>query len=180
LRLRNQQVDGSSPFAGSKQNQALTASVLSLELLAAGFSRAVVVDASAAYLAAASEEAARRGRSASTAFVQGDFLAVASQLASSTVLTLDRVVCCYPFHEPLLQQAVQLAECGFAFSYPRDRWFVKLGVWLGNALRRLRGNPFRTFVHPPLEMTRMTERTGFTLASRRCTLSWSSDVFIRR
>jgi len=111
--------------------------------------------------------------------MQGDFLAVASQLASSTVVTLDRVVCCYPFHEPLLRQALQFAERGFAFSYPRDRWFVRFGVWLENALRRRRGNPFRTFVHPPLEMTRMIERAGFTLTSRRRTLSWSSDVFMK-
>ena len=144
-----------------------------------GFSRAVVVDASSAYLAAASEEAARRGRTASTELVHGDFLVVASQLAPSTVVTLDRVVCCYPFYEPLLEQALQLAEHGVAFSYPRDRWFVRLGIWLENALRRRRGNPFRTFVHPPLEMTRMIERAGFTLASRRRTLSWSSDVFVK-
>ena len=50
--------------------------ILSLELLDAGFSRAVVVDASSVYLAAAAEEATRRGRSASTEFVHGDFLMV--------------------------------------------------------------------------------------------------------
>ena len=65
--------------------------ILSLELLDAGFSRAVVVDASSAYLAAASEEATRRGRSASTEFMHGDFLIVASKLAPSSVVTLDRV-----------------------------------------------------------------------------------------
>ena len=43
--------------------------ILSLELLDAGFSRATVVDASSAYLAAASEEAMQRGYSASTEFV---------------------------------------------------------------------------------------------------------------
>jgi 2-polyprenyl-3-methyl-5-hydroxy-6-metoxy-1,4-benzoquinol methylase len=37
--------------------------ILGLELLDAGLSRAVVVEASSAYLAAASEEATRRGRS---------------------------------------------------------------------------------------------------------------------
>ena len=87
--------------------------ILSLELLDAGFSRAVVVDASSAYLAAASEEATRRGRSASAEFVHGDFLAVASKLAPSTVVTLDRVVCCYPLYKQLLEQALQLAEHGF-------------------------------------------------------------------
>jgi ribosomal protein L11 methylase PrmA len=93
--------------------------ILSLELLDAGFSRAVVVDASSAYLAAASEEATRRGRAASTEFAHGDFLIVAGRLAPSSVVTLDRVVCCYPSYEPLLTQALQLARTGFAMSYPR-------------------------------------------------------------
>jgi magnesium-protoporphyrin O-methyltransferase len=154
--------------------------ILSLELLDVGFGRAIVVDASSAYLAAASQEAARCGRSAVTAFVRGDFLTVVSQLAPASVVTLDRVVCCYPSHESLLAQALALAERAFAFSYPRARWHVRIGMWLENALRRWRGNPFRTFVHPPAEMVRLIEGAGFTLASRRRTLSWSSDVFVRR
>ena len=153
--------------------------VLSLELLDLGMDRATVVDASSAYLAAASHEAIKRERLAAVQFVHGDFLVVAGQLAPSTVVALDRVVCCYPCYGPLLEQAVQHAEHGVALSYPRDRWYVRLGVWLENALRRRRGNPFRTFVHPPLEMTRTIERAGFMLASRRRTLSWSSDVFVK-
>ena len=51
---------------------------LSLELLDAGFSRAVVVDAASAYLAAAAEEATRCGRSSSIEFVHGDFLMMAA------------------------------------------------------------------------------------------------------
>jgi hypothetical protein len=110
----------------------------------------------------------------------GDFLAAASQIAPATAVTLDRVVCCYPFYRPLLEHALQTAVRGFAFSYPRDRWYVRVGIWLENALRRWRGNPFRTFVHPPLEMTQMIEGAGFTLANRRRTLFWSADVFVRQ
>jgi magnesium-protoporphyrin O-methyltransferase len=153
--------------------------ILSLELLDAGFSRAVVVDASSAYLAAASEEAIRRGLSGTTRFAHGDFLAVANKLEPSSAVTLDRVVCCYPSYEPLLKQALQLARTGVAMSYPRDRWFVRLEVWLENAVRRRSGNTFRTFVHPPSEMMQIVERAGFRLASRRLTLAWSSDVFVR-
>jgi SAM-dependent methyltransferase len=152
---------------------------LSLELLDLGMERAVVVDASSAYLAAASDEAARRGRSASVRFVHGDFLALAGQLAPSTVVTLDRVVCCYPFYGPLLERAVQHAERAVALSYPRDRWYVRRAVWLENAVRRQRGNPFRTFVHSPSKMTQIIERAGFKLASQRRTLSWSADVFVK-
>jgi len=153
--------------------------ILSLELLDAGFSRAIVVDASSAYLAAASEEATRRGRSGVTEFTHGDFLMVAGTVAPSTVVTLDRVVCCYPSYEPLLRQALRLAKTGFAVSYPRDRWFVRLGMWLENALRRRKGNPFRTFVHPPSDMMRIIEGAGFRLASRGLTPTWSCDVFAK-
>ena len=153
---------------------------LSLELLDAGFRRALVVDASSASLAAAAEEATRRGRSSSIEFVRSDFLMVAGQLRPSSVVTLDRVVCCYPFFEPLLERALPLAQAAFAISYPRDRWFVRLGIWFENAMRRRRGNPFRTFVHPPSQIGRIIESAGFTLASRHRTLAWSSDVFVKR
>jgi ubiquinone/menaquinone biosynthesis C-methylase UbiE len=69
---------------------------LTFELLERGMNQAVAVDASAAYLAAASEEAARRGASAAIRFVPGDFLDVASSLPAAAVVTLDRVICCYP------------------------------------------------------------------------------------
>jgi magnesium-protoporphyrin O-methyltransferase len=154
--------------------------ILTLELLDRGISRAVVVDASSAYLAAASEEAARRGRSTSIQFVRGDLLAVTNQLPRSTVVTLDRVVFCYPFYESLLGQALRHADRGFAFSYPRDRWYVRIGVWLENAMRRGKGNPFRTFVHPVARMERLIEQAGFELVSRRCTPAWSADVFVKR
>lgn len=84
--------------------------VLTLDLLDLGMSRAVVVEASSAYLAAASEEAARRGRSTSIQFVHGDFLELTNQLPRSTVVTLDRVVCCYPVFESRAQAGA--GACG--------------------------------------------------------------------
>jgi SAM-dependent methyltransferase len=154
--------------------------ILSLELLDSGFSASVVVDASSAYLAAASEEAVRRGRSQSIRFVHGDVVDVADGLAPADAVTLDRVVCCYPSYDRLLEHALRLAGHAFAFSYPRDRWFVRLGIWFENTLRRRRENPFRAFVHPPAEMARIIERAGFMLVSSRRTLSWSCDVFVNR
>jgi hypothetical protein len=94
---------------------------LTFELLERGFDRAVIVEASAGYTAAASSEAARRGRSKHVHFVSGDFLEVAGTVPAASVVALDRVVCCYPLYEELLNEAVRHAERGFAFSYPRDR-----------------------------------------------------------
>ena len=153
---------------------------LTLALLDQGMTQGTVVEASAAYLAAASEETARRGRSAFVQFMQGDYVTVGPHVPMATVVTLDRVVCCYPFCEPLVQQAAQHADRAVALSYPRDRWYVRMAMWLENAMRRRRGNPFRTFVHPPAQIQQLLEQAGFELATRQRTLTWSADVFVRR
>src|SRR5688572_30528714 len=74
---------------------------LTFELLDRGVRSAVGVDASAPYLSAAKEEAARRERSTVLSLVHGDFVQLAATLAPADVVTLDRVVCCYPDFQPL-------------------------------------------------------------------------------
>lgn len=152
---------------------------LTFELLERGLTGAVAVDASRAYLSAAADEAARRGQSHLTTFVHGDFVALAAGLPPADIVTLDRVICCYPGYQPLLEHALQHARRTLALSYPRDRWFVKWVVRFENAARRLAANPFRTFVHPPAAMQQVIGNAGFELVSRSQTRKWSSDVYAR-
>lgn len=152
---------------------------LTFELLERGASRALVVEASPAYLEATSDEAARRGRAAEIDLVRGDFLDVANRVPIASVVTLDRVICCYPFYERLLTEALRHAARGFAFSYPRDRWYVRAGVRVENMTRRYR-TTFRTFVHPEARMRQVIERADFTLVSHAQTFTWSVDVFVRQ
>ena len=152
---------------------------LTFELLDRGMRRAVIVEASTAYAAAASDEAARRGRANHIELTRGDFLDVAGTIPTASVVTLDRVICCYPLYEPLLSEALRHAERGFAFSYPRDRWYVRAGMRVENALRR-RKTAFRTFVHPASRMRAIIADAGFELVRHRHTFIWSADVFVRR
>src|SRR5688572_14465091 len=82
---------------------------LTFELLKRGMTKAVVADASPAYVAAAREEAQRRGQIESATIVHGDMLALAEQLPAADLVTLDRVVCCYPAYEPMLEEAARHA-----------------------------------------------------------------------
>jgi len=66
------------------------------ELLKRGATGGIAVDMSAAYIAAASREASRQELRGAIRFIHGDFVAVAPQLASVDLATLDRVVCCMP------------------------------------------------------------------------------------
>jgi magnesium-protoporphyrin O-methyltransferase len=152
---------------------------LAFELLDQGSSRAVAVDASAPYLTAAEAEAARQGKSRRIELVHGDFVDVSGTLPRADVVTLDRVVCCYPTVEPLLVRSMEHASRALALSYPRGTWIARAAMGADNLKRRVKGNPFRTFVHSPSLMERMIMDGGFTLFSRRLTWVWSIDVFVR-
>jgi len=140
---------------------------LTFGLLERGITRAVAVDASSAYNGVARQEAERLGREGAVQFIHGDFVNVASEVPIATLVTLDRVVCCYPSYEPLLDATLRHTDRCLAFSYPRDVWYVRVGVALENLQRRLAKNPFRTFVHPAFRMEQMIRSAGFALASRR-------------
>jgi SAM-dependent methyltransferase len=152
---------------------------LTFGLLERGVTNAIAVDASSAYNGVARQEAARLGRTEAVRFVHADFVSVASELPAVTLVTLDRVVCCYPSYEALLNASVRHAEQSLALSYPRDVWYVRFGVMLENAQRRLMKNPFRTFVHSPARMENLIRSAGFALSTRHETWMWSVDVYTR-
>src|SRR5688500_17670012 len=105
---------------------------LTFGLLDRGVTHAVAVDASLAYNNVAGQEAIRLGRADAVRFVHADFVSVAAELPAATFVTLDRVVCCYPSYKALLNAALNHAEQCLALSFPRDVWYVRLGVMLEN------------------------------------------------
>jgi magnesium-protoporphyrin O-methyltransferase len=153
---------------------------LTFELLNRGVASAVAVEASSAYLAAAAAEATRQNRSTAIEFLHGDFVTLANELPMADVVTLDRVVCCYPDYRSLLDHAARRARRGLALSYPRDRWFVRFGVRIENAARGFRSNTFQTFVHPVDDIRRVIHEGGFELVARHDTAAWSADIYARR
>ena len=176
-------VDGvaeSGELAGTVLDVGSGIGALTLALLDRGATSAVAVDASTAYVGAAREEAEQRGRADAIRFVHADFVEASSQLPSARIVTLDRVVCCYPSCERLLSAAIGHAERCLALSFPRDVWYVRLGMMLENGQRRLARNSFRTFVHPIAKIEETIRRAGFKLSSRRETWIWSADVYVRQ
>ena len=80
------------------------------ELMKDTVTRATHVDASSAYLAAAREETEKRGNAGRVEFVHADFTDVAETVPQADVVTLDRVVCCYPDYKSLLKAAARYAN----------------------------------------------------------------------
>jgi len=149
------------------------------DLLEAGVREVTAVDASSAYQQAARAEAERRGMSAHIQFRLGDFVALAPELAAADIVTLDRVVCCYPDMEPLVRLSAERCRRLYGLSYPRDQWPTRAFVSTENAFRRLFRNPFRSFVHSPVVMDRLLTALGFTLQSKVRTFAWEIVVYGR-
>ena len=150
---------------------------LTFELLPLGVTRALVVDASPAYLAVAAGEASQRQVADVVRSVHADFAESAEPFPRASIIALDRVVCCYPSYRALLEQAMRCADRAVALSSPRDRWFVRAGVSFENATRK---TGFQTLVHPVDDMMRVLEHGGFAPVSSQFTAMWSADVFARR
>lgn len=93
--------------------------VIHHELLRDTANKATHVDASSAYLKVAKDEAARRNHADRVRFIHADFTDVASELPQADVVTLDRVVCCYPDFRGLLKAAAEHSRQAIAFTYPR-------------------------------------------------------------
>ena len=153
--------------------------VISAELAGAGVAGVTVVEASPAYLEVAQREVGSRYESRPTKFILGDFALIATTLGDADVVTLDRVVCCYPDAETLLRGAGDRARQLLAFTYPRDRWYMRTIFALENFWLWLTGNKFRAFVHSPERMGAVLEAAGLVRTTRRETLPWTLDLYRR-
>jgi magnesium-protoporphyrin O-methyltransferase len=153
--------------------------VIGYELLDAGAGRATNVEAAKGYIEAAREEIARREFAGRVTVREGDFVDIAGELGSAEIVTLDRVICCYPDVRALVGLSVGKAVRLYGAVYPRDTWWTKLGNRVLNLTLWITGNPFRVFIHPTSEVDSLIRGAGFRRRFRRTTFSWQVVVYGR-
>jgi len=153
--------------------------VIHHELLKDVARQATHVDASSAYLKVATEEARRQGHSERVKFIHADFTDVAPDLPQADVVTLDRVVCCYPDFRSLLKAAAGKSRKAVALTYPREIWYLRIGGKVINFFQNLRRDPFRMFLHPVLEMDALLRKEGFERVGLRRLFVWEMALYRR-
>ena len=149
------------------------------ELLAAGAREATHVDVSPDYLDVAREEAQRRGHAKRVQFVRGDFVELAPGLPSADIVTLDRVICCYPDVEALVAVSAAKARRVYGAIYPREGWWMRLSLGAVNVINRLRRTAFRVYLHPPATIDAILRRHGLAPRSAQRTLAWEVVLYTR-
>lgn len=146
--------------------------VLAHELLDGPVASATLVDESTAYQALARKLADEKGNKDRYTFVAGDFVVVQPALPDADLVTLDRVVCCYPDVEGLLGAVADTGASWCGLAYPRGQWHIRFGVALINAARWLRRTDFRVFVHPERRIWGSLEKQGFKVRHESGTFVW--------
>ena len=153
--------------------------VLQHELLGRGVRTVTHVDASIAYMQVAREECGRRGNDDRASFVQADYTTVGEGMPSADVVTLDRVLCCYPDVDALVRLSVSRCRNLYAISYPTTHWLSRFAFMLDNLKRTLRKQEFRAWVHPVDTVEPVVQAAGFRRIYLKKTLMWRIVGFRR-
>ena len=132
-----------------------------LALLEAGAASAIDVDASREYIAAARTEAERRGLVDRVTYRYGDFVELAADMPPADVVTLDSVICCYPYLPALTAAMVSVGPRLVGLTYPRDVWWMRAFMWLYNLVHALRRSPSRYFSYRHSQLRSLMTAAGY-------------------
>lgn len=146
-----------------------------LELIKAGAESATNVELSSSYRQAATALAVESGLAERVELKVAD-AADPSQTGDADIVVMNRVVCCYPDGDALMESAIARTLRYLAVSYPTPHWGSKAVIGFENRMRRRRGSEFRTFVHP-VETVEKPEAAGLRPIYRRARPVWTVRVW---
>jgi hypothetical protein len=145
---------------------------LQVELLRQGAARATNLEISTSYEPEAIALLARSGLRDRVERRLLDIAQAPDAVDAADVVVLHRVVCCYPDYERLLTAAGGRAGRLLVFSHPPQNMVTRTVIWWENTVRRLKGDSFRAFVHPPAAMLEVLSGTGLRPTYRWRGLGW--------
>jgi magnesium-protoporphyrin O-methyltransferase len=152
---------------------------IQLEPLQAGAKRTVNVELSPAYEPYAAELLHANGLDGRAERRLLDFAERAEELEPADVVVLHRVVCCYPDYETLVAAAADHTREQLLMTFPRDAWWMRLGLRTINRLQRLRRNAFRVYLHAPAAIVEVASSHGLETATRERGRIWELVSFER-
>ncbi len=152
---------------------------IQLALLQAGVASATDVDASTGYIAVARAEAGREGFAERVRYVHGNFLEIAPEIEAAGVVTLERVICCFPDMPGLVGRSAERAGKLYGLVYPRDTWWMRFGAKVENLVARLRKPAFNFYVHRTAAVEDVLRRAGLERRFARNVGFWQVAVFAR-
>ncbi|MDX1478150.1 MAG: hypothetical protein R3301_10635 [Saprospiraceae bacterium] len=154
---------------------------IAFELFERGLVKASHNDIAPAYVRTFLNEVDRRGLAARASSAQGDFTEVGDEMSEADLVTLDKVICCYPEFERLVGLSSSKARHWYVINLPREHWVVRIGMRLDYYWQKWRtGKAFRTYFHPVSEIVAQLEGSGFRKTEQVYQREWTALLFERR
>lgn len=151
--------------------------VIQHELLGKGVIHATNLEGSAAYINACISEAERQGHAYRITSLHGDFADMA-EAPDADIVTLERVICCYPDMPRLVSMACRKSKRFLGLVYPRNAWWVKAGIQVFYNLRFvLQRSSFRVYMHPTQEVDALVKSFGFERLFYQTSGPWQVVIY---
>lgn len=147
-----------------------------VELLKAGAAKSINVELSHGYQEMAAQLVRREGLEGRVEQRIGDFTEMANGMEADDVI-MNRVICCYPHMERLMNAALSASRQFVAATFPRDRMMFHVYVGAEDLYNRMRGVDFRAYIHPPQAILDTARRAGFEVAFSERDFMWHGVVF---
>jgi 2-polyprenyl-3-methyl-5-hydroxy-6-metoxy-1,4-benzoquinol methylase len=152
---------------------------IEIELLKAGVVRAVNVELTPTYEAAAGELLQETGLADRVERRVMDFTEAGSEVEPADFVVMNRVICCYPDMPKLAGAAADHTRGMLVMSFPNDRWWMRFGLTIVNLGFRVFRMQFQVFLHPPELILASVERHGFRTRFNERGLLWQVTALER-
>ncbi len=152
---------------------------IQIEHLKAGLERAVSVELTPSSEESAAELLREAGLVDRVERRVMDFVDAAGEVAAADIVVMNRVVCCYPDLPRLESAAADHARQLLVMSYPKERWWSRVVVWMANVGMAMTRREFRIFLHPVAEILAVAESRGLERSMRRPGLFWEITTMLR-
>ena len=152
---------------------------IQIELLKAGVAQAVSIELTATYEETAHELLREAGLQDRVERKVMDFANAADAVEAADIVIMNRVICCYPDMPKLTGAAAAKAREILVMSFPKERWWMRAVLALGNLALRVARRQFQVFLHSPDKILAVAEQHGLATTLNRSGLIWQV-VALRR
>ena len=151
--------------------------IIQYELLKNGISKAVSIDASSGYHKIAVETAEKLNLNDAITNIHGDFANENINPDPVDIVTMDRVICCYPDMKHLVEKSANACKHIYGLVFPRETFLFKLGIPIINFIMKIRKIPFRVFLHKTDEVHSIMSDNRFSLKDEYHSLLWQVKIY---
>jgi len=153
--------------------------VLQHELIKKGIISTTDVDASKEYINTAKTLMKENGNENKMNFIYSDFNDCHQEIKKHDIVTLSRVVCCYPNAIDLINNSAIKANKYYGLIYPIGGFIPELIQKIMNFGLLLKKNPFRVFMHSEALMDQTIRNNGFKQIYYGSAFPWRIALYKR-